>query len=652
MIDHPLTHMDLRWWRMKDEPHGAVFGAVQRIDEDEDNRRDHILHYLRLYGNRNLVGLGPSDYALDGTILVRDADLKYNLCKSVVDTAVSRIGKNKPKATFLTNAGNFSLQTQARRLEKYVEGSFYETDIYAKGRAAFRDGAIIGTGLLKFFPRETTHGWKVWNERVFPWEVYVDRHDGRYGEPRQMYHLKYVDRRVLRETFPKDARGRAVTEDKLKSAANALDGSLTATQNWEGETIADEVLVVEAWHLPSGPGAKDGCHVICTDNCTLFKEEWNCDWFPIVAYHWTRPVVGFWGTGIIKDIQGIQVEINRLLDKLQRAYHLFANPWIAVHRSSRVVKSHITNEMGRILEYEGSVPPQVVTHNPISPQLFQHLDQLKRDGHDIPGISQMAAQNKKPADLESGAALREWNDIEDTRHADPALAYEAFYMQCAKVIIGMSRMMAEQNIEPQVMATYQRRSRKWVEVIKWSEVNIDEASYAMKIYPSSTLPSTPAGRTATVQEWMRAGLVTQEEARYLLDFPDLEAHQSFKLASFEVVLDAIEEMLDHGRFVAPEPFQNLQDTLQLVQMAYLRAKLDRVPEARLELMRRYLVATKRLLDISEGRVPATRGQALAPAMPAPGALGPTPLPGPAAPGAAPLPPGPEAAGPPAAPGVL
>lgn len=605
---------DLEWWSSR-EPHNGIFNSLEVVAEEEQTRRDLSLHFLRLYGDRNLASLDPSDFGSLGlaTEMLKANHLRYNVVKAVCDTATSRVGKNKPKAAFLTSGASWAMQRQSKRLEKYVEGTFFQTKYYAKSRMQFRDATIVGSGLKKFFPERTKLGWRVGCERVFPWEVVVDLHDARYGQPRQMFHVKWVDKRVLRALFSKN-RG---LKDKLEFAQNEELGTNI------GETLADQVKLVEAWRLPSGPGAGDGKHVFAVNGATLFSEEWDEDWFPFSVYHWSKPVVGYWGTGIAKEINGVQVEINRLLEKLQKAYHLFANPWVAVHRSSKIVKSHITNEIGRLLEYEGSIPPQVVTHNPISPQLFTHLAQLKADAHDLPGVSQTAAQNRKPADLESGEALRQWNDIEDTRHADPALAYEEMVMDDAQVIVGMSRRMAQRkddrgkSMEPSIMAIHRRRSRKWVEVIKWDEVDIDETSYVMQIYPTSTLPSTPAGRTATVEQWLRAGLIDKDEARYLLEFPDLEAHQDLSPAfvNTEVVLDAIEQMVDEGHPQNPEPFLNLDRVLALVQSAYMRAKLDRVPEKRLELVRRYISATIRLIDIRDGRVPQTVGAA-APAQPA------------------------------------
>ena len=614
---------DVRWWR-EDDPFEAIWAALTTVVSEDQNRRSQILHYLRLYGNREVLNLMGSTHITPGAFWNERNYLRYNVVKSVIDTVASRIGKNRPKAAFLTSGGDFTQQRTARNLEKYVEGSFYETDIYDKGSHCFRDACIMGPGILKFFEKKTRDGgWKVWNERVFPWELLVDYADGRDGHPTQMFHVKHIDTNVIYEMF--------ADSDKWKNKKEDLRNVIELAQqaDWEGidiDSLVDQKLCVESWHLPSGPDAKDGRHVISLSSAVLFEEEWDEDWFPFAVFQWSRPTIGYWGTGIAKDINGIQIEINRLLDKIQKSYHLFANPWVAVQVGSKVLKSHITNGVGRILEYQGQ-PPQVVTHQPIHPQVISYLQQLKTDALRQTGVSEMAAQGKKPADLESGAALREYNDIEDTRHAGPAQQYERFYMDSAKTIVRMSQRMHKQGKTPEVMAHYKRRSRKWVDVLKWSDINIDESGYVMQIFPTSLLPSTPAGRTATVQEWLRSGLVDKVTAMHLLELPDLEQVQTLEVTSYNIVLDQMESILEDGEFIHPEPYQDLLLALKLSQTTYLQAKMDKAPDDKLEMVRLYIEACKRLIDKQKmqeqnPQIPPNSPVAQAQDMPLPGVEGP------------------------------
>ena len=47
----------------------------------------------------------------------------------MIDTIVSKVTKNKPKPTFLTDGGDWDLQQKAKKLTKYCEGIFYSTNL-------------------------------------------------------------------------------------------------------------------------------------------------------------------------------------------------------------------------------------------------------------------------------------------------------------------------------------------------------------------------------------------------------------------------------------------------------------------------------------------------------------------------------------------
>jgi hypothetical protein len=59
-------------------------------------------------------------------------------------------------------------------------------------------------------------------------------------------------------------------------------------------------------------------------------------------------------------------------------------------------------------------------------------------------------------------------------------------------------------------------------------------------------------------------------------------------AARENVNMIIEDMIENGNYQTPEPFMNLALAIQMVQSAYLKARMRNVPEERLELLRRFI----------------------------------------------------------------
>lgn len=567
-VNQPITSTNFKWWKEKKAVHQSVFGLLNYIEKNQSYRSVLNLRFARLYSNMEMLGLSSGTYARTATNNFSQNRLTLNVIKSCVDSASAKIAKNKPKPLFLTKKGDFSLKRKAKGLTKYLEGLFETTDLYELGRKVFTDACVFGTGCLKLYIDSSDNCIKA--ERVFIDEIVVDDLESLYCKPQQIFQRKQYSRDVLVDMFPD-------YKEEILAASTALRGQ-TATQS-----TADQVIVVEAWHLPSGPNAKDGKHVIAIDNATLFEEEYTKDYFPFIFLRWADKLVGFWGTGLAEELIGIQLEINKVLKAIQASHQLMSVPRVFVDVASNVNTAHITNEIGGIIKYQGQ-PPIFQSPGAMNPEVYSYLNDLYRKAYEITGISQMQAQAIKPLGLNSGAALREYNDIASERFVIIGMRYEEFFMKAAKIMINMSKDLFEIN----KLLSIKVKGQKFIETIKWKDVNLEEDQYVMQLFPVSFLPSTPAGKLQTVQELVQAGFVTQEQALSLLDFPDLEGFTSLATAAQDNIERYIEYMIEDGQYNPPEPFMNLQLAITLTQEAYLRAKCENTPEDRLELLRTFM----------------------------------------------------------------
>ena len=84
----------------------------------------------------------------------------------------------------------------------------------------------------------------------------------------------------------------------------------------------------------------------------------------------------------------------------------------------------------------------------------------------------------------------------------------------------------------------------------------------------------------------------QDEARELLDFPDISKANQIKLAPRNAVIAYIEKMIETGDYYPIEPYQDIALTLVLAQSYYLEGRTKGMPEERLELLRRLMQEIK------------------------------------------------------------
>ena len=582
-----------RWFESsKNDIHQDVFAYIKHLQNAQSYRSSDNLRAAKLYGNYDIQGLDAYSYTKVAASAGVSNKVTMNVVQSLIDTVVSKITKNKPRPTFLTSNGNWSLQSKAKKLTKFIDGTFSATDFYAKAEMSFLDACIFGTGCIKLFEKNGN----IAAERVFIEEIVVDDIESYYSKPRQIHQQKQLHKDVIKKMFPQH-------KLMIDQASDDMDEFSTASSE---KSKSQMLRVIESWHLPSGKDAKDGKHTISIANQTLLAEGYEKDYFPFIFFKWGKRPVGFFGQGLAEQLQGLQLEINKILRTIQVSMHLVSIPKLLVEASSKIVTSHLNNKIGGIIKYAGT-PPAYAPLGGIPPELFSHLDRLYNRAYEISGISQLSAQSLKPSGLDSGKALREYNDIESERFLSVGKDYEKAFLDASKIMIDMARDLYSKNKDYKVNV----KGRKFIETIKWSDVDMKEDQYMMDVFPTSALSNTPSGRLQDVQELMSAGFIGKEEGMKLLDFPDLEGTINMINADATNLEKIIEDMVENGEYFPPEPYQNLENALRKVQQAYLMYKMQGAPEDRLELLRRYMEDAQGLMMKAQVETQKQQAEAMA-----------------------------------------
>lgn len=594
-----MYNVDLfRWWeKPESELHKDVFAYVKALDQSQSYKQDQNMRNMRLYGDEEVFNLKNYNAFRAEPVSSIQNRVTLNIVRSMSDTVVSKITKNKPKPTFLTEGGDWSLQRKAEKLSQFAQGQFQATKFYDLAPIAFLDSTIFGTGAIKIYRQ----GSDIKAERVFIGELKIDDAEAIYGEPRQMHQTKFIHRDVLKAHYPEHV-----------GAIDMIGQTPTEFGTNVKQTQSDMVQVIESWKLPSTKDAKDGKHTICIETATLFEEEWKMCKFPFVFFRWSLRPLGFWGQGLAEQLSGIQLEINKILRTIQVSMHLVSIPKIFVEANSKIVSAHLNNKIGGIIKFLGQPPIPGALGN-IPAELFAHLDRLFGRAYEIAGVSALSATSMKPAGLDSGKALREYNDLETERFMTVAKRYEQAFLDAAEIMIELARQIALDDKDYSVKV----RTNNFLKTIKWKEVDMDEDKYAMQIFPTSFLSSTPSGKLQDVQELLNIGFISKEDGMKLLDFPDLKEYYNFNNAGVEDIERQIERMIDDGVYETPEPYQNLELGIVKMQQAYLRYRSENAPEKRLELFRRWIEDAR---GLQQKAMRETEAQALAAQAEAQGAM--------------------------------
>lgn len=593
----PDTPLQLhQWWIEKDSDRAASFmlSTAAYLKETQQYRYQQAAMYARLYGNQNLFGFAGNNISKmdQNTGLPQDRPT-FNLIQSATDTLVARITQSRPAPVFLTDAGDYRQRNLAKKLNNFILGEFYQTKAYEKAVIALRDACVEGDGIIHTYE---TPDKKVGLERVLLTELLVDPSEAMYGEPRQLYRVKLVDRDVLLANFPK-------FREKLELAAKAYpDNSADSSK-----TVSDLVMVVEGWRLPSGKDMGDGRHTLACSTGHLVDEEFTKDKFPFSFLHYAPRLLGFWSQGIAERLMGTQMELNSILYTISRAIKLVGVPRVFQEDGSKVVSAHHNNEIGVIVKFRGTKPTyEVAPCN--APELYAERDKLITYGFQQEGISFMQATSQKPSGLNSGEAIRSYEDISTDRFATLSRRYDNFFIDLAYQIIDLAKDIAIR--DGKYSTVYPNKNG--IKEIDLPRADLLEDSFVIQCFTQSSLPKDPAGRLQKITEMMQAQLITLQEGRRLLDYPDLSSVEELANAGEERILQVLDDIIESGKYSPPTPFTDLTLAETLVVQyinLYSQAKLE---ESKLQKLRDYF---SQLQALKQAAMPTP---APPPVMPAPG----------------------------------
>ena len=600
-----FSEQDRAWWARpemyrEDEDstaHQKLLAVLDFLERNQDRKRNFLLWGEMYSGGASMGAIGTGmDLAIRNTAGTARGSLSLNVSRNVVDAVVSRVfSKGLPKLSYVTEGGDYEKQDNASKLEAGVSGVMYKENYRPACVRKGRDGAVYGTGYLRVRPNYDTK--KVDILRLRPWENITD--DGETlledaGGPRSKYLKYYIDKGVLAHRVKT---GWYATEDDSQEDRDykaAMVDRLTGEKDLDAEygfqQASLRVQIVEAWHRPSGRGAKDGRYVVGVANCTLIDEPWDVEpdqrW-EISEFKWCEGLEGAYGQGIIEIGAGIQQEINKLVRKIQNGHHLITGHWM-VEKMSKVQVAHINNDLSALLQYTGTMP-QYVAPSIIQPEVYQHLWNLVQRYYQLAGVNEQAASATKPAGLDSGEAQRVYADQQTETLLEKGERFEESVRCDGHLITDAAKLLADDGV-------YEVRAMNddGFETIDWKTVD-DPDGYELRVAPTSALPGTPAGKLALANDMMTIGEFDPDDVLEMIGMPDVLQLTKRKQATRKLVEKVVGRMLREGKAYEPTPFlQPLGAVAKIATDMLNVAEAKDVDDDKLQLVRDFIVKVQKL----------------------------------------------------------
>lgn len=515
-----------------------------------------------------------------------------NAIKSVVDTASARLTKVRSMPIITARNATYEEEAFATEISDVLRIKLGGTDMEKSAPLLIRDFCIRGTAVGKV----ERNGGDTTTKRVPIYEFVWDHREAQHGTPRTMAHVRPESRDVMLAKYPK--------------YADAINGATlyTRTDPWmqfvyQGPQIADMIDVAEAWHLPSSPDADDGQHIIAIRGIVVLRECWNVPRYPYEMPHWTAPLKGVRGKGLVAEHAAAQDFINDILSDARTAIHEASQLKVFVTRQSNVNKNHLKRKSGpNFVEVDGN-PNEVkyVAPDPVSKQAMQIAFQVKDEIYNTSGVSQWSATANKPlGNSVSGKALDTMNDNQSDRFANVETGWQQTRVGLGRCHIDVARSMYAETKNKTKGRRFDEEPDRltkddlapWIRDYEWDKVDIDCGTYTLTLEPVNFITGTRGGKLEEIAEAAKAGLIPDPSmTASLMNEPDIRAMNRPILGPIDRIKKCIsglrKKSVDYMD-VAPDDSMNLALAKMMVGGELEYAKAKDAPDWIIERLNRFL----------------------------------------------------------------
>ena len=584
-----IEEIDITWWNAwakGREAHEFLIGHVRQLRDRQATRYTNMRKMNSIYE----WGFKASTYDSIDEQPLAEYTMFWKAASHTIDTIHAKVFKNRLVPMPLTTGGGALQRKRAEDLGKALCGLYEENEVDALEEDAGYDALICGAGFLKTY----VEFGRVKACFVPADDITMDDAEGRYRAPRSLFEQKRMDRYQVYEMYGGDE---AWLHGDAETRRRRILECKPAVNQGSVETSREQIDVFEAYHLPSGPGAGDGRMVVVIDNCTLVDVEWKR---PRFRHHKMIPMPrrrNSWGLSVMHDLAAPQQEYEWVTRKIQKAHHKMGGSHILAHEASNVTERDLDNEVGTLITWSGNQPPMVFNPDPVSPQTYQYQASLPQTMLSSRGVSQLSARGEIPAGLAhaSGKALQVFDDIEAEGLRPFHAARQRLHRSLAQGFIDEMRELLESDEVAQYEVKYHGQNKAF-EMVDWNKVIMDEADYVLTIPSINALSQTPAARLEQLQERLNAGLITPEQFKQLDGNPDIQSLDDLDSADEKIILLNLQTMVTEGRYLPPQPFDNLDKYLELAGKFYNLERQKKTPNHLLQLIRDAWSDAKALRD--------------------------------------------------------
>jgi len=603
-----------RWWNApKSEVARQLAAWTDSIERGNWSRRWANLVFYRYITGRPTA---PTSFNYSATARPSSVNIysraqfetpRYNLLAQCSDSLGARIYADRPLLQVSPIAGNQKARVKSKQLTRWLDAIFYDMDLWHEIEKCGDDCRTWGSAFLKI---DVDLLGKIKATRVLQDEIVIDENECNAGEPQHMAIRLFVNRDELAERY----KGNPEALEAIRTAPHATNGL------YFGSDIdyTNVVVLREAWSLKRG--TIKGRYVLALNNYAFEDKEYDKEYFPLAKLVFKQVSTSWFGMGMPEMALGLQRELDRCSAAYWENIRRAAWPRILLAAGSNVNPGSLGDKSNGLVNFTG-VEPKFVVQQAIGADAFRWYEDIARRMKELFRLNDQMSMGTKRREY-SGRAIELSEDIDDAAHMPQAERLQDFVMCIGRLLIN-----AGEKAKPAV-----RLPGRSVQVIKWEDVELDQNSFDLRVFPVGRLSKSMAERQKQIDTWFAQGKISKGTAMRLEQIPDIDGYQDLVNASRDYVEATLDKMVEDGEYAPPTGLEDLQEALEQAQSRYMLEKLMGTDQKYLDLILKYIVSVQQLSADANPPTPAVPFGMQAPA----GAPG-NPGPGMAPPGGLPMP---------------
>ncbi len=524
---------------------------------------------------------------------------RWNLARAICDTFVEKIaGLDEPKTQMVATDAEWEIRRQGIWADRFIEGGMHEQQgVFLDGWDLCRHGfllACVSTGNVAVRVEEDFVAKRVRMNLRSTLNTFIDPGDLCNGNP-----LTFVDVTWENPEY-------IVEDPRFKKHKDLIMTSAVIPPQHRGQSVTGPffdtpmVKMVSAWRMPFG--SFKGRDARFVGGKSIWWEDYEAPTPPLSFFGINRCLGDtFWSENFIEIMLGALQNVDDVAATAENTMRKSAQTYLVFDKRSTNA-SDMNNAKDVVsLPYDGEhgAKPDIIKAGLLHADYFSWADKNVEMAMRLAGIPDMHVSAQSPEGTDSGRAKRLEASLLPERHARKQRNWRHWVaVDTAKLYVRAARRIGD--VEPNWQVTWPGQdfeARVSVDVL-----DIDDNDFTMRPYAVSEQKNTPADRAQAAQEMLDRQEITLEQFNIIVtglyDVPKeskgASIQRRYVLKVCDEILHSDEKVVrDENQYIAqdylpPPPWINPDAALDQGFQIYLQAYMDRVPQNRRNLLRRFL----------------------------------------------------------------